>query len=330
MGGGKMYLKVVLIILMSVIVSDSVTAKPKNLYTNYTTIKTFSPYIAYHDFSPLKGLANHTSVGTLEYGLRSGFFFDKDQQMEARLGYIQTQVVPGNVSQHLFTMGLNMMWYTFDGIPFGRPYLLAEAGTMWNLNSNEVHVGVDLGIGIILELFDWVPLRLEIRESIFLTEGTDTTISIGPHFVFDDHSIDSDGDHIPDYKDKEMDTPSGAKVDAHGRAKMVSPKVKFASGKSTIQNKYKGQIKEVGVYLQNNPKTIIDIEGHTDSQGPKEYNRRLSERRAKSVKRAFVKQYKISEDRISTNGFGDDNPVSNNSTASGRAMNRRIVIKFQR
>jgi len=321
---------ITILFLLVLIIQPDYPQEPQDLYFNYSNIKTFSPYIGLHEFSPQKGLANHQALGSLEYGLRYGFFFDHNQQMEARLGYIQTETVPGGASQHLFTMGLDLMWYTFDGVPFGKPYLLTEAGTMWNLNSNEVHVGIDIGAGIIFNLFDWVPLRLEVRETFFLREGNDTTISIGPHFVFDDRQPDSDRDGVPDYKDKEKNSPLGARVDRHGRVQSVSLKVNFESGKSTIRRQYKNQIKEVGAYLQSSPRTTIEIEGHTDSQGPKSYNQRLSERRALAVKNELVKKYRISKDRISTSGFGEDNPVASNTTASGRAMNRRIDVNFKR
>jgi OOP family OmpA-OmpF porin len=69
------------------------------------------------------------------------------------------------------------------------------------------------------------------------------------------------------------------------------------------------------------------IEGHTDSIGPAEYNLRLSERRAQAVADHILSQaYRLSAEDIQVVGLGETQPVASNSTAEGRAENRRVVI----
>jgi len=70
------------------------------------------------------------------------------------------------------------------------------------------------------------------------------------------------------------------------------------------------------------------IEGHTDNVGDMEYNQRLSEKRAASVKYWFVKQG-INSSRIMAVGMGEENPMATNATSRGRAQNRRIEIHFR-
>jgi outer membrane protein OmpA-like peptidoglycan-associated protein len=77
--------------------------------------------------------------------------------------------------------------------------------------------------------------------------------------------------------------------------------------------------------LKKYPKGHILIEGYTDSTGSDEYNAQLSERRAKAVKSLFVKEG-IPEDRIRTEGYGEEYPVANNDTPQGRQLNRRVEI----
>lgn len=70
----------------------------------------------------------------------------------------------------------------------------------------------------------------------------------------------------------------------------------------------------------------LDVTGHTDSRGTKEYNQGLSERRAASVKAYLVKKG-VDGSRITTKGYGFEQPVADNKTAEGRAQNRRVEIR---
>lgn len=78
--------------------------------------------------------------------------------------------------------------------------------------------------------------------------------------------------------------------------------------------------------LKKHPDIKIIIEGHTDSIGTDEYNQKLSERRAKAVFDYFVSRG-ISPERMKTVGFGESQPKADNSTAEGRAINRRVELK---
>lgn len=78
-------------------------------------------------------------------------------------------------------------------------------------------------------------------------------------------------------------------------------------------------------FLRNNPERKVIIEGYTDSTGSSSYNQQLSERRANSVRMALVKMG-IGPERIVAQGYGKDYPVASNTSASGRAMNRRVEV----
>jgi OOP family OmpA-OmpF porin len=71
------------------------------------------------------------------------------------------------------------------------------------------------------------------------------------------------------------------------------------------------------------PEVRVEIRGYTDSSGDWNYNLDLSQRRADSVKNYLVNSG-IATDRIVSKGYGEADPVASNSTASGRAENRRI------
>jgi outer membrane protein OmpA-like peptidoglycan-associated protein len=70
------------------------------------------------------------------------------------------------------------------------------------------------------------------------------------------------------------------------------------------------------------------LSGHTDNQGAADYNKTLSEARAKSVKDYLVTMEGIVEPRISIRGVGADEPIASNETEEGRAMNRRTEFRI--
>jgi outer membrane protein OmpA-like peptidoglycan-associated protein len=71
---------------------------------------------------------------------------------------------------------------------------------------------------------------------------------------------------------------------------------------------------------------MIDVLGHTDSDGAEGYNQALSERRAQSVA-SFLTGRGVATVRIATIGYGETRPIATNETAEGKAQNRRVEIK---
>jgi outer membrane protein OmpA-like peptidoglycan-associated protein len=93
--------------------------------------------------------------------------------------------------------------------------------------------------------------------------------------------------------------------------------------KDTIKRSSMAKLdKAVGV-LKSHEDIKIEIGGHTDSTGSREYNLDLSRRRARAVKDYLVGKG-ISDKRITTRGYGPDKPIADNETKDGRARNRRI------
>ena len=88
----------------------------------------------------------------------------------------------------------------------------------------------------------------------------------------------------------------------------------------------KRDLKTVVNVLMSHTNTNVSIEGHTDSTGTSSYNKMLSEKRAKFVKKHLV-DAGINANRLSTKGFGEAKPKANNSTKEGRASNRRVEVK---
>lgn len=99
----------------------------------------------------------------------------------------------------------------------------------------------------------------------------------------------------------------------------------FQFDKSALTAGAKDSLQRAVALLKQYPEANVEIEGHTDNVGSDKYNMALSERRAATVKEYLVSQG-IAASRISTEGFGETQPIAPNATAAGRALNRRVVI----
>jgi outer membrane protein OmpA-like peptidoglycan-associated protein len=103
----------------------------------------------------------------------------------------------------------------------------------------------------------------------------------------------------------------------------------FETGKAELKPESRPVLKEIGSTMTKYADLRILIEGHTDNVGSAASNLTLSDARAASVKAALVSDFGIAADRITTKGFGDTNPSVPNTTAAGRAQNRRVEIVKQ-
>ena len=105
------------------------------------------------------------------------------------------------------------------------------------------------------------------------------------------------------------------------------PDVTFATNQATISAPMRNVLDGVAQSMNNYPNSLIDVMGHTDSTGGEQYNLDLSRRRAESVANYLVSQG-VSRARIETIGYGEQYPVADNGTESGRAQNRRVEIRI--
>jgi len=135
--------------------------------------------------------------------------------------------------------------------------------------------------------------------------------------------FDNDGDGVFNYLDICPDTPKEAKVDNRGC--WVLQGVMFDTGNAEIKSVSNAVIDNIVLILKKNPLLKIEIGGHTDSKGSKNYNKRLSENRAKAVKSYFVSKG-IESSRLTAKGFWFSQPAASNDTPEGRALNRRVQL----
>jgi outer membrane protein OmpA-like peptidoglycan-associated protein len=150
---------------------------------------------------------------------------------------------------------------------------------------------------------------------------------------------DNDKDGIPDAIDKCPNEPETINKykDQDGCPDEVPPEVKKFTGvieginfktasAQILPGSYAILDRAVKV-LQDYPDVHLEISGHTDSKGRASYNLSLSQHRADAVKMYFVSRG-ISASRLTSIGYGEDRPIGDNSTASGRASNRRTEFRL--
>ncbi|WP_437807272.1 OmpA family protein [Sorangium sp. So ce1078] len=118
---------------------------------------------------------------------------------------------------------------------------------------------------------------------------------------------------------------AAVKEEKRGVVITLSGAVLFASGKSELLPIAKEKLNQVATTLKDQGSPPLRIEGHTDSTGSAQVNRKLSLDRADSVK-AHLVSVGLPADKIATVGHGPDRPVADNASAEGRANNRRVEI----
>ena len=101
----------------------------------------------------------------------------------------------------------------------------------------------------------------------------------------------------------------------------------FETDSFNIKPESKVQLLEMVDFMKNNPSLVIEIGGHTDTQGSENYNLTLSGKRAESVVKYLIENG-IQAPRLKSKGYGFSIPLTENSTEEGRARNRRTEFKI--
>ncbi len=109
---------------------------------------------------------------------------------------------------------------------------------------------------------------------------------------------------------------------------IVLRNVFFDTDKDVLKSASVAELGQLAELLKNNASVRIEISGHTDNQGDASYNKQLSLRRAEAVKAHLLSVHGIEASRITAKGFGTEQPIADNATEEGRALNRRTEFKI--
>lgn len=144
--------------------------------------------------------------------------------------------------------------------------------------------------------------------------------------------IDTDGDGVPDSRDKDNNTKEGAMVNFQGlEIKNVGgaggaflPSIYFTFNSTTVDASNHQRLASIARTMKANPDIKLKVVGYSDKQGPENYNKKLSERRAKAVVKELSKTYGIDESRFTIEAQGPANAIS----GSRNDVNRRVEFEI--
>lgn len=101
----------------------------------------------------------------------------------------------------------------------------------------------------------------------------------------------------------------------------------FEAGRAKIATSSYAELDEVALMLKNNPKMVIQLEGHTDTRGNAKANLKLSEERVTAVKTYLISKG-ANKNRVKTKAFGGTMPLSQENTEEAHALNRRVELRI--
>lgn len=113
---------------------------------------------------------------------------------------------------------------------------------------------------------------------------------------------------------------------------LAAGRIHFLQGKKDIDSSYRSVLDCIGLYLSQNPKLVLQVNGHTDNTRivteAFRSNLALSVARTEEVKQYLVRKFKFPDERFITRGFGETEPIAGNETEEGKAENRRVEFKL--
>ena len=147
---------------------------------------------------------------------------------------------------------------------------------------------------------------------------------------------DSDGDGVTDQEDLCVTTPGvkanrgcpEIKAEEKEALKKAFNNLLFETGKDVIKQSSFASLDDLAGVLKNNPGAKLHLEGYTDNVGENDKNQTLSENRATAVSR-YLAGKGVVESRITTAGYGENQPVASNDNEKGRSLNRRVAMNIR-
>jgi outer membrane protein OmpA-like peptidoglycan-associated protein len=103
--------------------------------------------------------------------------------------------------------------------------------------------------------------------------------------------------------------------------------ITFDRDRSVVRREFYDVLQSVSLVLTEFDRSLVTVEGHTDSDGSDAYNLELSQDRARAVA-DFLSDQGLDPRRLSVEGYGEMRPIATNATAQGKALNRRVEIRI--
>jgi len=302
------------------------------------------PFVGYNYFEDNQNLKDRPV-----FGERFGYNFTTHLGIEAAVEFIHTRVydkTQTEASEGQFISPIHRVFPTFYHIDavyhfipegkFNPFFVVGFGGASYRPEISTKDMGAfNVGVGAKYWVTDNIALRFDLRD-YFVTEIMQETYhnygaTVGITFAFGGKAkpvpaqarkFEAKPTPMPIAKEKVADTVvilvSEPKVEEKIMVAVVEPKIivlafediHFDFDKSTLKPEAQAILKRNIQLLKDNPKAQIRIAGYTSASGTEEYNQKLSERRANAVQEYLINEGIISQDRLSTIGYGKANPAA--------------------
>ena len=139
---------------------------------------------------------------------------------------------------------------------------------------------------------------------------------------------DSDNDGVPDSKDQCPNSAPGVRIDFKGceiKDVISLPGINFETNSSQLTSSSAATLDGAAATLNKYTDITAELAGHTDSTGAASYNLSLSDKRANAVREYLVAKG-VATSRLTSKGYGEVQPIADNASKEGRAMNRRVDL----
>jgi len=280
-----------------------------------------------------------------EFGYTVGLGYGLNDNLALELNHANLKMNTLAGRERLRSIRLDAIYKLDNSIGVLSPYFAAGLGHTHFYSNDDTTVNA--GAGLTYRFNDRVEWRASARTFYGFDDGTyDFGIDTGLVFHLGEARsrapevaptpapapvvVDTDGDGVPDNRDDCPGTPRTYAVDDRGCPIMIEEvarielNVEFEFDRAEVRPEYFDEIRRVSDFMDANEDTVAALGGHTDNIGTEAYNQDLSERRAAAVRQVLIDRFDISPARITSNGYGESQPVASNATAAGRERNRRV------
>jgi len=275
------------------------------------------------------------------FGARLGYNITKYFGVEIGGQFLRTDV--DNKMKMDYTEGqfgypterVDLYFYHVDAIvhilPDSRftPFIIAGFGGAHyepKIHTREM-AAFNVGVGAKFSLTENIALRVDVQDYI-VTEIMQSTyhnlgVTAGIAFSFGGSKPVAEPVPAPVVEPAPVAPPAppAPEIIEQGRTTLT---VLFDFDKSIIKVHSLGDVNNLVDVMRRYSDINVTIEGHTDSVGTNQYNKKLSQRRANAVKNYMIQNGGIDDSRLNAVGYGEERPVASNATAEGRAKNRRV------
>jgi outer membrane protein OmpA-like peptidoglycan-associated protein len=180
----------------------------------------------------------------------------------------------------------------------------------------------------LVKRFGFKSKKVQQQEFVAMVETLPETAS-GPRSV-----LDSDLDGLLDDNDQCPYTLKGMSIDKVGCATSIGEisdviaNVQFETNSSFLTGAGKLALDGIADILVSNAAIVMEVQAYSDNTGSAAYNKMISQKRAASVVK-YLAEKSVLQSRLTSLGFGEENPIADNNTKAGRAINRRVEFKLK-